>query len=289
MFTILFSASLFSLVSHSSLLYKTLSRKMKTSIDQEASHYSPVKFIEYKLISNDNLWDISRKKGLQIDSIVSINKLKNNHVIREGTIIYLPNIDGILVKDNSSNAIDNLSKKYNISSEIIYFFNSTNTIIPHPLGVSNFFLPGVSYSLRERSAILGMEFLSPIYSTWITGRWGIRIHPLTKKRSFHKGIDLGGQIGEKVYSSMAGRIIFASSAYGYGKMVIMKHRGGYETRYAHLNAICVKVGQKIPNQTPIGEVGQTGHVTGPHLHFEVRKNGKSIDPKKVANLRMRKR
>ncbi len=260
---------------------------MKYPINQEVS-YSPIRFIEYKLLSNDNLWNISRKKGLQIDSIVSVNQLKNNHVIREGTLIYLPNIDGVLVKDASENALENLSKKYGLATNIISFFNSTNVTIPQPLGLSNFFLPGVSYSLKERSSLLGTDFFSPLYSTWVTGNWGIRIHPLSKKRSFHKGIDLGGRIGTKVYSSMGGRVTFASTAYGYGKMVVMRHKKGYETRYAHLNAIYVKVGQKIPNQTALGEIGQTGHVTGPHLHFEIRKNSKPINPKEVTDFRIKR-
>ena len=277
----------------SSLLYWSIQRKVKNyplanDFAGKATSPSPIEFVPYQLVANDNLWNLSRKMGLKIDSIVSLNKFKNNHVIQAGTLIYLPSIDGLLATEIGKDPISRLSEKYNVSPDIILLFNPTNVLRPHPLGLSNFFLPGATYSPEERLAALGLAFFSPLTSTWITGLWGFRIHPLTKKRSFHKGIDLGGPIGTKVYAAMGGRVIFAGSTYAYGKMVIIRHKKNYETRYAHLSAIYVKSGQRLPLQATIGRLGQSGRVTGPHLHFEVRRRGKSIDPREVTAFRFKK-
>ena len=96
---------------------------------------------------------------------------------------------------------------------------------------------------------------------------------------FHPGLDLGNPIGTPVRSIKPGRVVEASySKYGYGNTILIDHGGSLESRYAHLSKIEVKVGDKVDMNREIGQVGITGHSTGPHLHLEVHQNGASINP-----------
>jgi murein DD-endopeptidase MepM/ murein hydrolase activator NlpD len=94
----------------------------------------------------------------------------------------------------------------------------------------------------------------------------------------HTGIDFGAPIGMRVKATAAGTVVEADRNGGYGNMVEIDHGGGIATRYAHLSAIMVKVGQKVERGTVIGLVGSTGRSTGPHLHYEVRRKGNAVNP-----------
>ncbi len=110
--------------------------------------------------------------------------------------------------------------------------------------------------------------------------WGWRIHPIYKIRKFHYGMDFTAPTGTPVYTTGDGvvdRII--SSRRGYGNQVIIDHGFGYKTRYAHLKGPNVKKGQKVKRGDVIAFVGSTGLSTAPHLHYEVHRNGKMVDPK----------
>ena len=112
----------------------------------------------------------------------------------------------------------------------------------------------------------------------VTSSFGNRNHPVLKKVLSHGGVDLKAKTGTRVMSARSGTVSFAGNASGYGKLIIIKHDNGYETRYAHLSKINVKKGQKVSQKELIGLSGATGRVTGPHLHFEIRKNGKIENP-----------
>ncbi|MDX1918127.1 MAG: peptidoglycan DD-metalloendopeptidase family protein [Candidatus Caenarcaniphilales bacterium] len=115
----------------------------------------------------------------------------------------------------------------------------------------------------------------------ITSPFGYRIHPVFRVRSFHSGIDLGAHFGVPVKSSSDGAVIYAGWYSGYGKTVIVAHGNNESTLYAHLQRISATNGQKVSQATVIGYVGATGLATGPHLHFEFRKNGEPRNPLSV--------
>jgi murein DD-endopeptidase MepM/ murein hydrolase activator NlpD len=95
---------------------------------------------------------------------------------------------------------------------------------------------------------------------------------------FHRGIDIAGRRGQTVRAAAGGLVSFAGRLRGYGKLVVLTHRG-YRTYYAHLSRIKVRRGHWLPAGTPVGTVGATGNATGPHLHFEIRlAGGRSTDP-----------
>ncbi|MDA3780114.1 MAG: M23 family metallopeptidase [Bacteroidales bacterium] len=109
--------------------------------------------------------------------------------------------------------------------------------------------------------------------------WGWRIHPIYKIRKFHYGMDFTAPIGTEIYASGNGVIkIVQKSLRGYGKKIIIDHGYGYNTLYAHLSKFAVKKGQKVKRGDVIGYVGTTGTSTAPHLHYEVHKNSKKVNP-----------
>ena len=118
----------------------------------------------------------------------------------------------------------------------------------------------------------------PLKGQKITSRFGPRKDPFNRRRAMHNGIDFRAGYGHPVRASGGGVVVKAGTNGGYGRMVVIDHGNGVTTRYAHLKRIDVRVGQSIDMGTPIGTVGSTGRSTGPHLHYEVRKNGKPIDP-----------
>jgi murein DD-endopeptidase MepM/ murein hydrolase activator NlpD len=108
--------------------------------------------------------------------------------------------------------------------------------------------------------------------------YGMRIDPIYKTAKFHAGMDFSANTGTPVYATGNGRIKKAGWQSGYGKVIVVDHGYGYETWYAHLNKYNVRVGQKVVRGEVIGEVGNTGKSTGPHLHYEVHLKGKVINP-----------
>jgi murein DD-endopeptidase MepM/ murein hydrolase activator NlpD len=122
---------------------------------------------------------------------------------------------------------------------------------------------------------------------WLSSRFGVRKHPIIKKWIRHNGIDIAARRGTRIYAADSGRVIFSGqkSLYrGYGKIIVIDHgkrqKDGrnISTFYAHASRVLVKRGQKVKKGDEIGWVGATGYATGPHLHFEVRENGKPVDP-----------
>lgn len=112
----------------------------------------------------------------------------------------------------------------------------------------------------------------------LSDKYGWRNHPVYRKRLFHAGIDIAAPKGAPVTAAMNGKVIYAGRRAGYGKLVILSHANGYSSRYAHCSSILVKKGQTVKAGQLISRVGATGVATGNHLHFEVRKNGKTQNP-----------
>ncbi|MFC5037929.1 M23 family metallopeptidase [Tianweitania sediminis] len=112
----------------------------------------------------------------------------------------------------------------------------------------------------------------------ITSSFGLRRDPLLGTAALHSGMDFRAKVGTPVRATAPGTVIAAGWAGGYGRMVEIAHEGGFTTRYAHLSRIGVKVGDTIERGALLGKAGSTGRSTGPHLHYEVRRNGQAVDP-----------
>jgi murein DD-endopeptidase MepM/ murein hydrolase activator NlpD len=119
----------------------------------------------------------------------------------------------------------------------------------------------------------------PTVSTTVTSVFGYRRDPFTRKSAYHRGIDFGGNVGDPIFATAAGSVSRTGYDKAMGNHVFIKHGNGLESVYMHLTKSLVKKGQNVKKGEKIGTLGSTGRSTGPHLHYEVHKNGKAINPK----------
>jgi murein DD-endopeptidase MepM/ murein hydrolase activator NlpD len=120
----------------------------------------------------------------------------------------------------------------------------------------------------------------------LSSPFGFRVHPITKNIKLHSGLDIAADEGINAFATADGRVVASGYNGGYGNEVAIKHAFGFETLYGHLSVRLVKIGDYVKRGSIIGKVGSTGFSTGPHLHYEVHKNGQKIDPIKFTNLAM---
>ena len=113
---------------------------------------------------------------------------------------------------------------------------------------------------------------------WLTSAYGTRIDPFTGKKVFHYGIDIASSFGNSIVATADGFVSHVKREKIGGNTVIISHRGGFTTVYCHLSKFAVRAGQKIKRWDVIGYIGQTGKALGPHVHYEVRRNGKAVNP-----------
>jgi murein DD-endopeptidase MepM/ murein hydrolase activator NlpD len=118
----------------------------------------------------------------------------------------------------------------------------------------------------------------PVNQGFISSYFGEREDPFTGREAYHKGVDFAGSAGEDVVAVAAGIVTWSGERSGYGNLVEINHGDGYVTRYAHNERTLVKVGDTVKRGETIALMGSTGHSTGPHVHFEVLRNGRQVDP-----------
>ncbi|MEM7009464.1 MAG: M23 family metallopeptidase [Thermodesulfobacteriota bacterium] len=119
----------------------------------------------------------------------------------------------------------------------------------------------------------------------INSNYGYRKDPFTKRPAFHSGIDIDANRGDNIVATADGYVSYAAWRKSYGKTVIIKHKDGYKTLYGHLSKITVQEGDKVVVGDVIGKAGSTGRSTGPHLHYEVIKDGKRVNPISFLSLK----
>jgi murein DD-endopeptidase MepM/ murein hydrolase activator NlpD len=123
----------------------------------------------------------------------------------------------------------------------------------------------------------------------VTSQFGYRRHPITGRRAMHKGIDIAAKHGTDILAMADGVVIFSGRKGGYGNIVEVRHPNGLETRYAHNSRNVVTEGDVVRKGQVIAKLGSTGRSTGPHLHFEVRRNGEALNPAQYLDLSKRSR
>ena len=259
----------------------------------QASSTSPSVRIEtYYAKKGDNLWDIARRYKLDWFTILSVNKLKKANDISIGQELKIPNQDGVLHTVQAGETLEDIALKYKVQMNQIVGANriiNRNQMLPG----KEIFIPGAKmtpkeqYKLTEDRGIKhdaiappkGKDFIAPLKGK-IVSRFGYRIHPISYKYTFHKGIDISARYGTPVKAVMDGRVIYSDWMGGYGKLVVIKHPNGWITRYGHNSTLLVKEGDWVVGGKIIAKVGSTGRSTGNHLHFETWKGDELVNPSK---------
>ena len=144
-------------------------------------------------------------------------------------------------------------------------------------------LAAMESMLIDRTIQNQIPFGSPTSDGWISSTYGRRPDPISGKMQFHQGVDFAGRAGSSIVAVASGVVTWSGNRYGYGNMVEINHGNGFQTRYAHHKKNVVVVGQKVDKRQVIALMGESGRATGPHVHFEVIKNGTPINPIKYTS------
>jgi murein DD-endopeptidase MepM/ murein hydrolase activator NlpD len=176
---------------------------------------------------------------------------------------------------------DDLKSKSN--SDIMIDITKKMDIITKELYVqSNSFDELLKLAKDNENRLRCVPAIQPVLNKDLTrtaSGYGMRIDPVYGTRKFHEGMDFTAPIGSDVYATGNGTVTFVGWRQGYGNAIIINHGYNYETLYAHLSKASVREGAKVTRGDVIGEVGNTGKSTGPHLHYEVRYRGSAVDPR----------
>jgi len=241
--------------------------------------------VTYTVVKGDNLWSISQRYDVKMNTIISTNNLKEISRLSIGQKLKLPitNMDIAKAEGYSQDAaaeeiiyyvkkgesLWSISREYNVKLESIIAANNITNASKISTG-QQLRIPNVP---GTRSSIC--NFIWPVRGR-ITSPYGMRV--ISGRKDFHAGIDIGGPTGTNIVAAESGRVSYAGYMRGYGNVIILSHDGGYSTVYGHNSVNLVKKGQYVNKGSIIGKVGSTGNATGPHLHFEIRSGGKPVNP-----------
>jgi len=238
------------------------------------SNLPDLKFYTYRVKEKENFWVVMSKCSLDMDTLMSVNDLTSPFQVVPGTVLYIPNMRGVIVSGQNMKSVYNVLAAERINIRYVKAVNKSES-----LDKKFVFIPCGKISTIERSLFLGTAFFSPIQYGKATSGFGTRRNPFNDRRmEFHKGIDMGCHSGTRVHAARSGEVVFSGYQEGYGNLVIVEHEFGYRSYYGHLSKRLVKNGQRVKPGEIIAMSGNTGRSTGPHLHFEIRKNGRAMNP-----------
>jgi len=238
------------------------------------------KWSSYKVLKGDSVSGIAQKFGISKDAIIASNNIRNARQLREGAALRIPNIDGIPYQVKKGDSLSRISVIFNVPLDVILDVNDIRSDLIKE--GETLFIPGARMNATDLKLALGELFIYPVRKD-ISSNFGWRKNPFSGAQEFHTGVDFRGNIGATVKASMDGTVSVIKTDRTYGQHIIMSHSNGYKTLYAHLSVISVKQGEKVLQGKKIGELGNTGLSTGPHLHFSIFRNEIWLNPIDLLN------
>lgn len=257
-----------------------LNNKMKVG---DTITFPSIDGLYYKLQKNDTLAKIAKKYGISVVDIVDYNNI-NPKKLKAGSTIFLKgvtlqkykDVEGRLIADQQAKEDKKKNKNKEKEKEKEKSENppkGTKGSAPPPPP------PEDNDDGGRSAAYSGAGFAYPVRYAGVSSPFGNRYHPVLKRYILHTGVDLVAKY-VPLRAAKAGVVTFAGNMSGYGKIIIIRHDNGYETRYAHLSVISTNVGEHVNQGDLIGKTGNSGRTTGAHLHFEIRQNGVPKNPMK---------
>jgi len=233
-------------------------------------------FASYTLEKGDIIGNIAMGTGLNEDTLISVNNIRNTRLLQIGQAIRIPNQDGIYYTIKTGDTLEDIAETYKTTVSAI---STTNELFSDKLAINTaLFIPGARLDWVNRQEINGDLFIWPC-TGYISSNYGYRIAPFGGTRQMHSGIDIAASMGSPVRAAMAGQVIQVGNDDYWGNHILIRHHSGYRTFYAHMSAVRIKNGAYVATGERIGDIGSTGLSTGPHLHFTVYKNNVTVNPR----------
>ncbi|MBK1988935.1 M23 family metallopeptidase [Sphaerospermopsis aphanizomenoides BCCUSP55] len=233
----------------------------------------------YQVTSGETLESIAERYNLQPKTIAGMNPSVNNRILTAGTQLQIPPFDGIVVQVPNGQTWRQVATKYKVRQDTLFEINGCQEnprvvfvpVVPGVTGTPNRIITASPGQTPPSETTFGYPLPN---NTTIALPYGWQIEQPSGKVFFHSGVDLVAPVGTTVQAIAPGIVVFAKDQTSYGKLVIINHAGGLQTRYAQLDSIQVTLGQRVKQGDILGTVGTTGQPTSqePHLHFEIRAN-----------------
>ena len=232
-------------------------------------------FYAYVPVGRDNLFSVNASTGVPYDTLATLNSLPSSETPITGKKIILTDIKGLFIPEKPVTEIDVfLYKTYQDRFDEALRFQIDDK--------GFYFFEGERFSPYHRLYFLDSNFSLPLDKKIVTSAYGMRESPVYGTWKKHNGIDFAAREGDNVYSCRIGTVSFVKqNDEVFGNYIIVSHSSSLTSVYAHLSKILVNEGDSVKGGQKIGLSGSTGMVTGPHLHFEIRRNGKPLDPERI--------
>ena len=234
---------------------------------------------QYMVRQEDDLLFLAARTNIPYAAIASLNRLANIQALQSGKVILIPSCPGIFIPQNAESDLELILGAARQRSS-----DSVELVIRSSRAAQSFlFIPGADFTPTERAYFLNSGFRFPLRSYRISSPYGMRTDPFTGNQSMHQGIDFAAPEGTEVFAVADGVVSSTGFDPVYGNYIIIRHSNNWTSLYGHLQTVRVSLRSEVKSGNLIGRVGSTGLSTGPHLHFELRQDGRAFDP--MGNLR----
>jgi murein DD-endopeptidase MepM/ murein hydrolase activator NlpD len=226
----------------------------------------------------EDIFSLAARCNVPYSAISSLNRLNNPTALVTGRPLLLPSCPGLFIPENVETDLEKIIGAARFSNPLAGEESVEIKIYRSGKQETYYFFPGADFSPTERAYFLNSGFRFPLQHFRITSRYGLRANPVTGNIVMHKGIDLAAPEGTEVFSVADGTVTDLGFDPIYGNYVLISHRDNWSSLYGHLLSINTTLRATVKAGAFIGKVGSTGQSTGPHLHFELRQDGRALNP-----------
>ena len=232
---------------------------------------------QYVPVEGDTIFSLAARSNIPYSALASLNRMSHPTMLEIGKPFFLPTAPGLFVPQEPESALEQLMASSHAPS-------SGEPSAAFAIGTADepdvvfYFFPGGDYNATQRAFFLNAGFTFPLHSFRITSNFGIRKNPVTGNVRMHEGLDLAAPEGTEVYATASGTVTEVGNDAIFGNYVVIRHQNDWASLYGHLKEVSTTLHATVKSGGLVGRVGTTGQSTGPHLHFELRHNGKAHDP-----------
>ncbi len=233
-----------------------------------------VQVSSYVVESGETLKSIAQKNSITFDTLAAANPQYSQSKLKVGITLRVPSQDGVFYKVGSGKTVERIAKQFSVKADKI---REANGLDENQSLAKNqeIFIPDAK---PNKSLLASQSGFGWPVNGHVTSGFGYRQHPMGGGTRFHRGVDIAAELGTPIYAAQSGHVEHADWYGLMGKCVIIKHANDYSTYYAHCSRIVAESGQWVKRGQLIAYVGSTGLSTGPHVHFEIRRNDVPLNP-----------